>query len=177
VELSRQREVIRMSGVSRRQFLREKEAVQLLDEFSRMLKVDVKELIGVKKPSLESAEGSNVKVFYLEGKPFFAVTKDGLIPTLFFEKALSVLPRITVNMGAVPFVCNGADVLAPGVVKIEGDFAVSDLLLVVDERHGKPLAVVSALVDSQIAGGLKRGKVAGNLHYVGDALWYMLRRD
>jgi PUA domain protein len=165
-----------MSGVSRRQFLREKEAVQLLDEFSRKLKVDVTDLIGVKKPGLESAEGPNVKIFYLEGKPLFAATKDGLIPMLLFEKALSMLPRITVNMGAVPYVCNGADVLAPGIVRIEGAFAVGDFALVVDERHGKPLAVVSALVDSQAASGLKRGKVAGNLHYVGDALWNMLRR-
>jgi PUA domain protein len=165
-----------MSGVSRRQFLREKEAVQVLDEFSRKLKVDVKDLIGVKKPGLESAEGPNAKIFYLEGKPLFAATKDGLIPTLFFEKALSGLPHITVNMGAVPFVCNGADVLAPGIVRIEGAFAVGDLMLVVDERHSKPLAVVSALVDSQAASGMKRGKVAGNLHYVGDALWNMLRR-
>jgi PUA-domain protein len=165
-----------MSEVSRRQFLREKEAVRLLDEFSRKLKIDVRDLVGVKKPSLESAEGPNLKVFYLEGKPLLASTKDGLIPTLLFEKALFVLPRITVNMGAVPYVCNGADVLAPGVVRIEGAFAVGDLALVVDERHSKPLAVVSALVDSQAASGLKRGKVAGNLHYVGDALWNMLKR-
>ena len=164
-----------MSGLSRRQFLREKEAWQLLDEFSQKLKVDVKELLGVKKPGLELAEGPNIKIFYLEGKPLFAATKDGLIPTLLFEKALFVLPRITVNMGAVPYVCNGADVLAPGVVKTDGAFAVGDLLLVVDERHGKPLAVISALVDSQAAGGMKRGKVAGNLHYVGDALWNVLR--
>ncbi len=156
--------------------MREKEAVQLLDEFSQKLKMDVKDLVGVKKPGLESAEGPNVKIFYLEGKPLFAATKEGLIPTLFFDKALSMLPRITVNMGAVPFVCNGADVLAPGIVKIEGSFAVGDFVLVVDERHGKPLAVVSALVDSQAASGMKRGKVAGNLHYVGDALWSMLRK-
>jgi predicted RNA-binding protein (TIGR00451 family) len=138
--------------------------------------LNVRDLAGVKKPSLESAEGSNVKVFYLDGKPFLAATKDGLIPTLFFEKALFLLPRITVNMGAVPYVCNGADVLAPGVVRIEGAFAVGDLALVVDERHSKPLAVVSALVDSQAASSLKHGKVAGNLHYVGDALWNMLKK-
>jgi PUA-domain protein len=165
-----------MPEVSRRQFLREKEAVQLLDEFSRKLKADVKDLIGVNKPSLEMAEGPNVKIFYLNGKPLFAATKDGLIPTLLFEKALLLLPRITVNMGAVPYVCNGADVLAPGVVRIEGVFAMGDFVLVVDERHGKPLAVVSALVDSQAASDLKRGKLARNLHYVGDALWGILRK-
>ena len=156
--------------------MREKDAVQLFDEFSRKLKADVKDLIDAKKPSLELAEAPNVKIFYLDGKPFFAATKDGLIPTLLFEKALLLLPRITVNMGAIPYVCNGADVLAPGVVRTEGVFAVGDLVLVVDERHGKPLAVVSALVDSQAASGLKRGKLARNLHYVGDALWGMLRK-
>ena len=156
--------------------MREKDAVQLFDEFSRKLKADVKDLIDAKKPSLEMAEAPNVKIFYLDGKPFFAATKDGLIPTLLFEKALLLLPRITVNMGAIPYVCNGADVLAPGVVRTEGVFAVGDLVLVVDERHGKPLAVVSALVDSQAASGLKRGKLARNLHYVGDALWCMLRK-
>ena len=161
---------------SRRRFLREKEAVHLLDEFSRKLKMDVEDLIGVKKPSLELAESQDVRIFYLNGKPFLASTKDGLIPTLLFEKALFLLPRVTVNMGAVPYVCNGADVLAPGVVKIEGAFAVGDYVLVVDERHGKPLAVVSALVDSQAASGLQRGKVAKNLHYVSDALWSMLRK-
>lgn len=166
-----------MSELSRRRFLREKEAVQLLDEFSRKLKADVKDLAGVKKPSLELAEGSHFKIFYLNGKPLFAATKDGLIPTLLFEPALLMLPRITVNMGAVPYVCNGADVLAPGVVKIEGAFAVGDYLLVVDERHGKPLAVVSALVDSKAASGLQRGKVAKNLHYVGDVLWGLLKKS
>jgi PUA domain protein len=164
-----------MSEVSRRRFLREKEAVRLLDEFSRKLKADVKDLVGAKKPSLELAEGSHFKIFYLNGKPLFAATKEGLIPTLFFEKALLMLPRITVNMGAVPYVCNGADVLAPGVVKIEGVFAVGDYMLV-DERHSKPLAVGSALVDSQAASGLQHGKVAKNLHYVGDVLWSLLKK-
>jgi len=166
-----------VSELSQRRFLREKEAVQLLDEFSRKLKADVKDLAGVKKPSLELAEGSHFKIFYLNGKPLFAATKDGLIPTLLFEPALLMLPRIMVNMGAVPYVCNGADVLAPGVVKIEGAFAVGDYLLVVDERHGKPLAVVSALVDSKAASGLQRGKVAKNLHYVGDVLWGLLKKS
>ncbi len=165
-----------MSGVSRRQFLREKEAVQLLDEFSRKLKVDVKDLIGEKKPSLESAEGANLKIYYLDGKPFLAATKHGLIPTLLFEKVLSSLPHVTVNMGAVPFVCNGADVLAPGVVKIEGVFSVGDYAVVVDERHGKPLAVAVALVDSEVARAMSRGKVAENVHYVGDALWAVLKK-
>jgi len=165
-----------MPELTRRQFLREREAVQLLDEFSRKLKTAVKGLFDVKKPSVELAEGSGVKVYFLEGMPLVANTKDGLVPTLLFEKALLLLPRLTVNMGAVPYVCNGADVLAPGVVKIEGAFVAGDYVLVVDERYGKALAVASALVDSEAASGLQRGKVARNLHYVGDVLWNLLKK-
>ncbi len=165
-----------MPEVTRRQFLRDKEAADWLDEFSRKLKMDVKELCGVRKPRVELAEGPGVNVYFLEGVPLVANTRDGLVPTLLFEKALLLLPRLIVNMGAVPHLCNGADVLAPGVVKIEGAFVAGDFVLVVDERHGKPLAVASALVDSEAARGLQRGKVARNLHYVGDALWNMLRK-
>jgi len=78
-------------------------------------------------------------------------------------------------MGAVPHVCNGADVMAPGVVQIQGDFDKGDFVVVVDERHGKPLAVGVALIDARTMRGLKQGKVLENVHYVGDRLWNQLR--
>lgn len=160
----------------RRQFLREKEAAQLLQEFSERVKFDVRTLFDAKKLSVEVAEGANVFIYYLDGKPLVAKLKDRLIPTLLFDKTLLRFPKIVVNMGAVPHICNGADVLAPGVVKIDGVFGAGDYVLVVDERNGKPLAVVSALVDSVAASGMSRGKVASNLHYVGDDLWNMLKK-
>ena len=165
-----------MSEITRRQFLREKEAARLLDELSQRLKIDVRELLDAKKPSVEVAQSLSGEVVYLEGKPFAARLKDMLIPTLLFEKALQRLPRIVVNMGAVPHICNGADVLAPGMVGIDGSFTADSLVVVVDERHKKPLAVAVALVDSQTAQSLSHGKVARNLHFVGDALWNQLRK-
>lgn len=162
--------------LKRRQFLREKEAAQLLQEFSEKIRVDVRTLFDVKKLSVEVAEGANMCIYYLDGRPLVAKLKDKLVPTLLFEKAVLRLPKIVVNMGAVPHICNGADVLAPGVVKIDGVFGVGDYLLIVDERHGKPLAVVSALVDSAAASSLSRGKMATNLHYVGDDLWNALKK-
>ena len=160
----------------RRQFLREKEAAQFLDELSEKIKIDVRTLFDVKKLSVEVAEGDNVRVYYLDCRPLVAKLKDRLVPTLLFDKALLRFPKIVVNMGAVPHICNGADVLAPGIVKIDGAFEAGDYVLVVDERHGKPLAVVSALVDSVAASSLPRGKVALNLHYVGDDLWNLLKK-
>ncbi len=65
--------------------------------------------------------------------------------------------------------------MAPGVVKIDGEFNTGDLLLVVDERHGKPLAIGVALLDSHAMRKLEHGKIVKNIHYVGDRLWKMLR--
>jgi len=165
-----------MPEIVRRQFLREREAAQLLDEFSRKLGIDVRSLLDVKKPGIEVAEASSAEIYYANGRPIIAKIKEALVPTLLFEEALLRLPKITVNMGAVPYVCNGADVLAPGVVRIEGAFGADDFVVVVDERHQKPLAVAMALDDSQVVRELSRGKVAKNLHYVGDALWNLLKK-
>jgi len=159
-----------------RRFLREKEAAQLLDEFSKKLKVDAKGLIDTKKPNLEVAETQTFKIFYINGKPLIANVKGFLLPALLYEKALDSMPKITVNMGAVSHICNGADVLAPGIVKIEKGFNKDDLVVVVDERHQKPLAIALTLTDSETARNLTRGKVAKNVHYVGDALWNQLKK-
>ncbi len=78
-------------------------------------------------------------------------------------------------MGAVPYVCNGADIMSPGIVKTEGNFNANDYVLVIDERHRKPLAIATALIDSQTALSLRRGKTAKNIHHVGDSLWNQLK--
>lgn len=165
-----------MPDTARRQFLREKEATKLLDEFAQKPGINLRELLNTKKLNVEVSDIPGAQVFYLNGKPSLARLKNAVIPTLRFEEVLLRLPKITVNMGAVPHICNGADVLAPGIVKIDGVFAAGDYVVVVDERHGKPLAVATALVDSQAARGLSRGKVAETLHYVGDVLWNQLKK-
>jgi PUA domain protein len=74
-------------------------------------------------------------------------------------------------MGAIPYVCKGATVMAPGIVRYEGDFAVGDLVLVVDMKHGKALAVGEVLMDSATARATKKGPVVKTLHYVSDKIW------
>jgi len=166
--------VVKVSKKARRHFLKEKEARQLLLDFSQRLKTDIEQLLG-SKPSIEVNETETAEIFIVHGKPFLARSSGVLFPTLTSDKVLSLLPRIVVDMGAVPYVCKGADVMVPGVVDIKGDFKENDLLLVVDERHGKPLAVGIALFDSQAMKNMKHGKIMKNVHYVGDQLWKILR--
>jgi PUA domain protein len=74
-------------------------------------------------------------------------------------------------MGAVGHVCNGADVMAPGIVRFEGTFPQGSLIVVVDVKHGKPLALGEVLFDFETAKNAKKGVVIRNVHYVGDEVW------
>ena len=78
-------------------------------------------------------------------------------------------------MGAIPYVCKGADVMAPGILIIKDEFKEKDIILVIDERHGKPLAIGAALFGSEEMKNAKRGRTVKNLHYVGDKLWNYMR--
>lgn len=163
-----------MSKNPRRHFLKEKEARKLFLDFSQRLKVDAQRLFG-SKPRVEVNETEVAEIFIIDGKPLLARSDKALFPTLAFDDVFPFLPRIVVDMGAVPYVCDGADVMAPGVVSIEGDFKENDFLLVVDERYGKPLMIGVALFNSQAMKNLKQGKIVKNVHHVGDKIWKALR--
>jgi len=78
---------------------------------------------------------------------------------------------ITVDMGAVKFVVNGADIMAPGIVEADSSIKVGDIVWVRDEKHKKPISVGIALVSGQEMIGKRQGKAVKNVHYVGDEIW------
>ena len=158
----------------RRHFLKEKKAKKFLLEVSKTLGTDLERLLG-SKTGVEVNETETAEIFIFNGRPVLARSNGALFPTLSFEELFSIIPKIVVDMGAVPYVCKGADVMAPGVVAIKGEFKEKDLLLIVDERHGKPLAVGVALFSSEAMKTVNHGKTVKNLHYVGDKLWNYLR--
>ena len=82
----------------------------------------------------------------------------------------SLLPHVVVDMGAVRFIVQGADIMHPGIVSFP-DVKEGDFVAVVDERFKKPLCVGKMLLSSEDAKKLSSGKVISNIHYVSDALW------
>jgi PUA-domain protein len=157
-----------------RHSLKSKDAKRILLEISEQLGTDVTQFFGP-KTRVEMNETETAEVFILDGRPLLARSNEKIFPTLYFEELFPFLPKIVVDMGAVPYVCKGADVMAPGVRAVKGEFKENDLLLVVDERHGKPLAVGVALFSSEDMKTVNSGKIVKNLHYVGDKLWITLR--
>lgn len=78
---------------------------------------------------------------------------------------------VTVDMGAVRFVANGADVMAPGIVDADPDIRSGDLVWVRDERNLRPLAVGEALLTGGEMVARNKGKAVRSVHHVGDELW------
>ena len=91
-------------------------------------------------------------------------------------EALDRLPAMIVDMGAVPHIVNGADVMRPGIKDFRGEFNVGDFVIIRDERNLKPLAVAIALVGLEECKVMKRGKIAKNIHHVNDRIWKLMRR-
>jgi PUA-domain protein len=150
--------------VRKRRALRRKDAGALLEEASG--------LVGeVKASKVEEAEAEDGRTVYLlDDEILFFRDGDSLVPTL-RGPYVDRLPAAVVDMGAVPFVCKGADVMAPGIVEVRGEFEEGRLVVVRDIRHGKALAVGRALRPSKEIMASRKGKAIQNLHYVGDKLW------
>ncbi|MCL2147722.1 MAG: RNA-binding protein [Methanomassiliicoccaceae archaeon] len=79
--------------------------------------------------------------------------------------------HVTVDMGAVPFITNGADCMGPGIVDADPSIKAGDLVWIRDVRNGMPLAIgVSERDGGELA--LKApGKAVRSIHNVGDKLW------
>ncbi len=78
---------------------------------------------------------------------------------------------VTVDMGAVKFVYNGADVMGPGIVACDTSILPGDLVWIRDVNNLKPLAVGKALMDGAAMSSKAKGKAVQSIHHVGDRLW------
>ncbi|MFB6219394.1 MAG: RNA-binding protein [Halobacteriaceae archaeon] len=130
------------------------------------------------------ADADSYELVELEGTPFDLVLVDGdplacyvgngdREPFITVRGANALDPArrlVTVDAGAVSFVSDGADVMRPGIVEADDAIEEGDLVVVVEESHGKALAIGRALVDGTEMLG-DQGRVVESLHHVGDDLY------
>ena len=154
--------VFRLVLIRRRQTMRSKDSRKLLDALSD-------EFGKLEAKKVEIAEFDEKKVYIFDDRMEFIEDENGLYPYL-GSTHLDVIPRVVVDMGAIRFVCNGADVMAPGIVEVD-EFDAGDIVVIRDATHGKALAVGKANKSSAEITANKIGKVIKNIHYVGDKLW------
>ncbi|NCN86342.1 RNA-binding protein [archaeon] len=77
---------------------------------------------------------------------------------------------VYVDHGAIPFIIKGADLMRPGIQKIE-DFSKDEIILIKDEEHKKTIAVGRALFSSEEMTEQKKGISVKVLHFLGDEFY------
>jgi predicted RNA-binding protein (TIGR00451 family) len=129
------------------------------------------------KQVVEEIDVENGKLFLINNRPFAISMGSTLFPSLLNEEVLKTLPSVIVDMGAIPHVCNGADIMRPGIREIHGEFGKGAVLLVKDIRFGKPIGICIAEASSESLRAMAKGKAARNVHYVGDKFWQALKKS
>ena len=154
--------------IRRRSRLRRKEATDFLgrlaDEFGMEVPLDV--------VPLDEAEAGPHRLL-LRGNDAIAIFLDGgIAPTIRGLLAFPAKKRAaTVDMGAVRFIYNGADVMAPGIVEADPGIRAGDIVWVRDEKNGRPLAIGRAIMDGPTMAREEKGKAIQTIHHVGDEIW------
>ncbi len=95
---------------------------------------------------------------------------DEYVPFLSETQTLEKFPYVMVDMGAVKFMCKGANVMRPGIKKYS-EFQKDSVVCIIEESHHKFLAVGKTLVSSEEVANMEKGEVIKNLHYISDKFW------
>lgn len=161
--------------IKKRHPLSSKDLKSLLEEAKRICPGLVDHID--KKKDIELVEvASGERIYLQEGKPILVGLEKSVMPSLAMPQALlETIPKVVVDMGAVPFVVNGADVMAPGIRSVADNVKVEDVVLVVDEKYSKGLAVGILIMDREEILQRKKGKAVKNVHHVGDDIWNWTR--
>ena len=136
------------------------------------LKTIFNEVFFSEKSSIETGDLDGTFIIIVDGELCFMYHNDKIVFTLHgLNKYKPKKNFVVVDMGAVKFVTNGADVMAPGVIDADSDILEGNQVWICDEIHHKPLAVGIALVNGEQMISQSQGKVINTIHYVGDDLW------
>ena len=95
---------------------------------------------------------------------------ENILPFLDDITVLEKFPYVKVDMGAIKFVCKGANVMRPGITKFS-DFESGEIVCVIEESQNKFLAVGKAEISSKEAENTNKGEIIKNMHYISDDFW------
>jgi len=141
-------------------------------ETSALLKT-VSEIWGIEFPKIKNLKihqiSDDAQIITGKGIKILKIYDDYL-PFLSETDTLEKFPNVMVDMGAVKFMCKGANVMRPGIKKFT-EFEKDRIVCIVEESQHKFLAVGKAIVSSSELENMEKGEVVKNLHYISDKFW------
>jgi PUA domain protein len=140
------------------------ETVEVLKQIIEQWKVELPKIKNLKIYELEEGQ-----IIVGEGLTAIKIGQNYL-PFLSDAITLAKFPSVMVDMGAVKFMCNGANVMRPGIRSF-GEFGAGQIVCIIEESQKKSLAVGRSLVSSKEMADMNKGIVIENLHYISDKYW------
>ncbi len=161
----------KIERIKKRHLLKKRAQREYMDRIEKELGAQPASL----DPKVKLEEGildTGDHIILYEGEIIFFEEEDRLLPTLHaILRGVILIPTVTVDMGAVRFVVNGADIMRPGITKVSDGIKQGSVVAIIDERHGKPLAVGVSKLSTEEMRAATEGKVIMSKHHVNDALW------
>ncbi len=140
-----------------------KEVKITLGEYSTILKP---------KSKVEIIETDMDDIILIDGSPMIMMIDGEPFPTLKGALELDIKSRyVVVDMGAVKFVVKGADIMSPGITDADPNIKEGDLVIIIEETHGKPLATGRSLISGPEMVKNTSGKAVKSIHHIGDEIW------
>ena len=125
--------------------MRRKEVIALAEELEQRLGCRVFEQSDI----LDVGEINKNKTVIQNGRAVALYLDTELFLTLYGLVCHPATKRwVTVDMGAVGYIANGADVMAPGIVDVDRSISPGDGVWIRDEKNLQPLAIGKALMDA-----------------------------
>ena len=159
--------------------LKNKDVKELKDKLTQQFGEENVNSVLAGKPTIELLKLDNhEELLSVNDKIIFWLSNDRYIPvmTLLIDPKIAFTMRyITVDKGAIPFVSKGADVMRPGILKIDPLIKKNDLVKIQDSQYNRALAVGEALYDAAEMEAMEKGKVIAHKHGVSDEVWSFAR--
>ena len=128
--------------------------------------------LGLPKASqVDCAEPEEGVVFVTAGGFEFVQYGGKFVPFLGSPETMGLFPSATVDEGAIRFLINGADVMRPGVRRMDDWGETGRVIIVKEEKKGRAIAVGLSTVTSAEAKAMTKGSCIKSLHHVGDRFW------
>jgi len=141
------------------------ETAKIFEELNTQWKIEVPKQKNVRTHQIDE------KGVIITGNGVTAVKIDeDILPFLGDVPILEKFPYVIVDMGAIKFVCKGANIMRPGITKFS-DFENGEIVCVIEESQHKFLAVGKAEMSSKQLDETKKGEVIKNMHYISDIFW------
>jgi len=141
------------------------ETAKIFEELNTQWKMELPKQKNVRTHQIDE------KGIIITGKGITAIKiGEDILPFLGDAQILEKFPYVVVDMGAIKFVCKGANVMRPGITKFS-DFEKGEIVCVIEESQHKFLAVGRAEIPSSKLAETNKGEVIKNMHYVSDVFW------